>query len=60
MEVVIYNWPLAKAQAKLSGSANKLKTTYDAAHGALHVFVPDAATQTDLSVEGFHGSAAAK
>ncbi len=60
MEVVIYNWPSSKAEAKLSGSANRLKTTYDAAHGALHVFVPDAAAETDLSVEGFRGGGAPK
>lgn len=50
IEVVVYNWPSARAEAKLSGSAQPLKTTYDAAAHALHVVIPDAGGKEELRI----------
>jgi alpha-glucosidase len=52
IEVVIYDWPSAQADAKLSSAATSLKTTYDAPAHALHVSIPDAAGETELNVTG--------
>jgi len=52
IELVVYGWPSAKADAKLSGAATPLKTTYDAAMHALHVIVPDVAGKGELQVTG--------
>jgi alpha-glucosidase len=43
IEVVIYGWPSAQADANLAGSAQPLQTTYDASTHALHVVIPEAA-----------------
>jgi len=51
-EVVIYNWPSARADAKLSSSASPLKTTYDAPAHALHVRVPDVAEESEITIAG--------
>jgi alpha-glucosidase len=51
VEVVIYDWPSKGAEAKLSGSVSPLKTSYDAAKHALHVTLPDAPGEAELSVE---------
>jgi alpha-glucosidase len=50
MEVVIYDWPSAAADAKLGSASNRLKTTYDASAHALHIMIPDVAGQDELSV----------
>jgi len=50
VEVVVYNWPSAKANAKLSGSDAAIKTSYDAKAHALHVQIPDVAAQAELRI----------
>jgi len=50
VEVVIYGWPSAQADATLSN--NKLKTTYDAPKHALHILMPDSGKETELRVSG--------
>jgi alpha-glucosidase len=50
IEVVIYDWPSGQAEAKLSANATPLKTTYDAKKRALHVTIPDASAESDLTV----------
>jgi len=50
VEVVVYDWPSAQADARMSGSAKPLKTTYDASAHALHVSIPDVAGGTELRV----------
>jgi alpha-glucosidase len=50
VEVVIYNWPSAKANAKLSASEAAIKTSYDAKAHALHVQIPDAAGPAELRI----------
>jgi alpha-glucosidase len=52
MEVVIYDWPSAHAEAKFSSSAYPLKTTYDPKQHALHVTLSDVAADAVLSVRG--------
>ncbi len=52
IEVVIYDWPSAHAEAKFSSSTYPLKTTYDPKEHALHVVLTDVATQAELSVKG--------
>jgi alpha-glucosidase len=51
IEVVIYDWPSARATAKLSNSAAPLKTTYDVSAHALHISIPDVAGEQELRVE---------
>ena len=51
IEVVIYGWPSTKADAKLAGSAQPLRTTYDAATHALHVVVPEMARKGELQIK---------
>jgi alpha-glucosidase len=55
VEVVIYDWPSARAEAKLSGGASGLKTSYDAKKHAVHVMLPDVGGEAELSVEGHSG-----
>jgi len=50
VEVVVYDWPSARAEAKVSGSAYPLKTTYDPKQRALHVTLADQAAETELSI----------
>lgn len=50
IEVVVYGWPSAQAEAKLSGSTEALKTTYDATQHALHIVIPDVAGKQELRV----------
>lgn len=52
VEVVIYDWPSAGAQAKLSGSNVALRTAYDRTKHALHVTLPDVAGESELSITG--------
>ena len=51
IEVVVYDWPSAGAQARLVGSQAELKTSYDAAAHALHVTIPDVARSGSLRLE---------
>jgi alpha-glucosidase len=51
IEVVIYDWPSAKATANLSGADRPLKSTYDAKSQALHILIPDVPAQAELKVE---------
>ena len=51
VEVVIYDWPSAKVEARLTTGATPLKTTYDAEKRALHVLVPDSGGETELQVK---------
>jgi alpha-glucosidase len=50
IEVVIYGWPSAQADATLAGAPTPLQTSYDDAAHALHVMVPAAAGKTELRV----------
>ena len=50
VEVVIYDWPSAQANAKLSNNASPLKTSYDKAKHALHVLIPDVAGEAELRI----------
>jgi len=50
IEVVIYDWPTAQANATLSGNASSLKTSYDEGSHALHVQIPDVAGEGELRV----------
>jgi len=50
IEVVIYGWPSATADAKLSSSANPLKSTYDASAHTLHILIPDMAGKEELRI----------
>jgi alpha-glucosidase len=52
VEVVIYDWPAAHAQAKFSSSTYPLKTTYDEKQQALHITLSDVSTEAELSVRG--------
>ena len=51
IEVVIYGWPSAQAEARLSGTAQPLETTYDESARALHIVMPDAAGKEELRIE---------
>ena len=55
IEVVIYDWPSAHAEAKFSSSTYPLKTTYDAKQHALHVTLTDVSTEAELAVRGRAG-----
>ncbi len=50
MEVVIYNWPSAPANATLSTNPSSLKTSYDSSSHALHIQIPDVAGEGELRV----------
>ena len=52
IEVVVYDWPSARAEAKVSGSAYPLKTTYDPKQHALHMTLADQSGETELSIRG--------
>jgi alpha-glucosidase len=52
LEVVIYDWPSKHADVRLSNSAVPLKTSFEAASHALHVFVPDVAEGAELTLLG--------
>ncbi len=55
IEVVVYDWPSAHAEAKFSGSTYPLKTTYDAKQRALHMTLSDVSTEAELSIRGRAG-----
>jgi len=52
VEVVVYDWPSARAEAKVSGSTYPLKTTYDPKQHALHMTLADQAAEAELSIRG--------
>jgi alpha-glucosidase len=52
LELVVYDWPSAHAEAKIAGSAYPLKTTYDAKQHALHVMLADQAAEAELTIRG--------
>ena len=52
IEVVIYGWPSAQADAKLAGTQTPLQTTYDDSTHALHIVVRAVAEKTELRVAG--------
>jgi alpha-glucosidase len=52
IEVVIYDWPSAHAEAKFSSSTYPLKTTYDAKQHALHMTLSDVSAEAELSIRG--------
>ena len=52
VEVVIYDWPSAHAEAKFSSSTYPLKTSYDAKQRALHVTLADVPAEAELSIRG--------
>ncbi len=52
VEVVVYDWPSARAEAKVSGSTYPLKTTYDLKQHALHITLADQTGDAELSVRG--------
>jgi alpha-glucosidase len=55
IEVVIYDWPSAHAEAKFSSSTYPLKTTYDPKQHALHMTLSDVSAAAELSVRGRSG-----
>lgn len=52
IEVVIYDWPSAHAEAKFSSSTYPLKTSYDSKQHALHITLSDVSTEAELTVHG--------
>jgi alpha-glucosidase len=52
VEVVIYDWPSAHAEAKFSSSTYPLKTSYDVKQHALHMTLADVAADAELTVRG--------
>ena len=52
VELVVYDWPSAHAEAKFSGSAYPLKTTYDAKQHALHMMLSDPSAEAELTIRG--------
>ena len=50
LEVVIYDWPNANADAKLSTGASAMKTSYDPKKRALHLLLPDVAGEANQDV----------
>jgi alpha-glucosidase len=55
IEVVIYDWPSAHAEAKFSSSTYPLKTTYDPKQHTLHMTLADVAADAELTVRGRSG-----
>lgn len=51
IEVVIYDWPSPRTEAKVSGSPYPLKTTYDPKQHALHVTLADVTAEAELTVK---------
>jgi alpha-glucosidase len=50
IEVVVYNWPSAQADATLTNGTSPSKTSYDTPSGALHVLIPDVAGEAELRI----------
>lgn len=52
IEVVIYDWPSAHAEAKFSSSTYPLRTSYDPSQHALHMTLSDVSGEAQLNVRG--------
>jgi alpha-glucosidase len=52
IEVVIYDWPSARATARLSNTATPLRTTYNLPAHALRVLIPDVTSEAELRIAG--------
>jgi alpha-glucosidase len=52
IEVVVYDWPSAHAEAKFSSSTYPLKTSFDAKQHALHVTLSDVSAEAELTIHG--------
>lgn len=52
LEVVIYDWPSAHAEAKFSSSTYPLKTSFDPKAHALHVILSDVSAEAELTIRG--------
>jgi alpha-glucosidase len=52
IEVVIYDWPSAHAEAKFSSSTYPLKTSYDEKQHALRIMLSDVPGEAELTVRG--------
>jgi alpha-glucosidase len=52
IEVVVYDWPSAHAQARFSSSTYPLKTTYDPKQHALHMMLADVSAEAELKIVG--------
>jgi len=52
VEVVVFDWPSAPADAKLSNGTSPVSTSYDARTRALHVVIPDISGEADLRIGG--------
>jgi len=50
VEVVVYDWPSAPADAKLSNGTSPVSTSYDPRTRALHVVIPDISGEADLRI----------
>jgi alpha-glucosidase len=50
IEVVVYDWPSAQADARIAKSSKPLKTTYDASSRALHISISDVPGEAELRV----------
>jgi alpha-glucosidase len=50
VEVVVYDWPSAQADARLSNATPPPATSYDAATRALHVVIPDVRGEAELHI----------
>ena len=50
VDVVIFDWPSEKANARITGGSESLKTLYDSTARSLHVTIPDAAGKQELRV----------
>jgi len=50
VEVVVYDWPSAPADAKLSNGTSPVSTSYDARARALHVVIRDISGEADLRI----------
>src|SRR4029077_19251978 len=50
VEVVVYDWPSAQADARLSNGTSPVSTPHHARTRPLHVVIPDISGQTDLRI----------
>jgi alpha-glucosidase len=50
LEVVIYDWPSSKAEARLSRAGAPLKSLYDPKKHSLRITIPDPAAEAELTV----------
>jgi alpha-glucosidase len=55
VDVVIYGWSGAGAEAKLASGTTALKTMYDKSAHALHIVIPDVSGKDDLQIKAAKG-----